>query len=38
MKHFKPKVIADFRGQDHVQTRTVCGNTTYVRNYEVSYL
>lgn len=33
----KPKVVSDFRGCDYVQTRNVCGNTTYVRNYEVSY-
>ena len=37
MKTFKPKVIQDFRGQDYVQTRNVCRNTTYIRNYEVTY-
>ena len=37
MKQFKPKVVQDFRGQDYVQTRNVCGNTTHIRNYEVTY-
>lgn len=37
MKQYKPRVVTDFRGQDHVQTRNICGNTTYVRNYEVEY-
>ena len=35
MKQLKPRVVRDFRGQDYVQTSNVCGNTTYVRNYEV---
>ena len=37
MKQSKPKVVRDFRGQDYVQTSNVCGNTTYVRNYQVEY-
>lgn len=38
MKNFeKPKVITDFRGLDHIQTRNVCGNTTYINNYEAQY-
>lgn len=31
----KPKFIEDFRGQKYVQTKNVCGNTTYIRNYEL---
>lgn len=37
MKTSKPRVVRDFRGQDYVQTKNVCGNTTYVRNYETTY-
>ena len=37
MKQLKPRVVRDFRGQDYVQTSNVCGNTTYIRNYEVTY-
>lgn len=37
MKMYKPRVVQDFRGRDYVQTRNVCGNTTYIRNYEVEY-
>jgi hypothetical protein len=36
-KEERPKVISNFRNQDYVQTINVCGNTTYVRNYEMPY-
>jgi translation elongation factor EF-Tu-like GTPase len=36
-KEERPKVISDFRNQDYVQTTDVCGNITYVRNYEMPY-
>ena len=37
MKQQRPKVVQDLLGRDYVQTRNICGNTTYVRNYEVQY-
>ena len=37
MKQSKPRVVTDFRSQDYVQSKNVCSNTTYVRNYEMPY-
>ena len=34
MKQLKPRMVTDFRGVSYAQSKNICGNTTYIRNYE----